>query len=66
MNKQSEAKAKQNYQSKPLSRRCRECKHLIVEEVSNPRGWKDEKLSCGIGKFRVTPNGLCYLFEVKQ
>ena len=41
MNKQSEAKAKQNYQSKPLSRRCRKCKHLIVEEVSNPRGWKE-------------------------
>jgi hypothetical protein len=70
MSKQSEAKAKQNYQDKPLSRRCRECANLDKKMEKYPEGhrkhsfgWKREVLTCKIGGFKVTANAVCDLFE---
>ena len=67
MSKQGDAKIKQNYQAKPLSHRCRVCKHLIVEKKKVPRygDWEMEHLKCGIGGFKVTANAVCDLFEMK-
>ena len=65
MSKQSEAKKAQNYQDKPLSRRCRECKFLKVKEV--PVKWDanyvNEHLFCGVGGFAVKANSICDRFE---
>ena len=62
MSRQSEAKKKQNYVAKPLSRRCRVCKHLVLSETQNEYGGLIEKFRCGIGDFKVTANGVCDLF----
>ena len=58
------AKEKQNYQAKPLSRRCRVCKHF--EEIIFTKDWggRSEKLRCKIGNFKVTANAICDLFEL--
>lgn len=59
MSKQSEAKARQNYQGKPLSRRCRECVSLEATETRGQWGGFSERLRCGIGGFKVTANSVC-------
>jgi hypothetical protein len=59
MSKQSEAKERQNYQGKPLSRRCRECVLLESTEVQNVWGGISERLRCKLGGFKVTANAVC-------
>lgn len=66
MSKQTEAKAKQNYQDKPLIKRCRACKNLAIVKETDPRGWNNEKRYCSIGGFRVKANSICDLFEAAQ
>jgi len=67
MNKTSTAKKIQNYQPKPLSRRCRVCKHFESDIEENQWGYTVEKrLRCSIGGFAVTPNAICDLFEIKK
>jgi len=66
MSKQSEAKEKQNYQAKPLAKRCRECDEFTSEVVENRYGYPEEKnMRCSVGGFKVTPNGVCDLFIKK-
>ena len=65
MSKQSEAKKRQGYVAKPLSNRCRVCKNLKVTEIEKSGWggtWIKEKLRCGIGGFKVTPNAVCNEF----
>jgi len=58
------AKEKQNYQEKPLSRRCRVCKHLQETTFTKDWGGVGKKLRCKIGGFKVTANAICDLFEL--
>ncbi len=57
------AKEKQNYQSRPISRRCRVCKHFECTFYTKDWGGRGEKLRCGIGGFKVTANAICDMFE---
>jgi len=67
MSKTSNAKKSQNYQEKPLSRRCRVCKHFESETEENQWGYTVEKrLRCSIGGFAVRPNSVCDLFEIEK
>lgn len=66
MSKQSEAKKRQNYQDKPLQRRCRECKNIVSEILKNSWGGELEKLSCAVGGFAVKANSICDLFKLKK
>jgi len=59
MSKQSEAKERQNYQGKPLSRRCRECFYLESKKVDQAWGGISERLRCKLGGFKVTANAIC-------
>ena len=63
MSKKSEAKKKQNYQDKPLARRCRTCANLRSEVVKKSWGGDKEMMSCLIGGFAVKPNSACDLYE---
>ena len=67
MSKQSEAKKRQMYVAKPLSRRCRVCKHVKIEKIEMKSkyympAYFYEKFKCGIGNFKVTPNAICNEF----
>lgn len=66
MSKQSVAKEKQNYQDKPLSKRCRECKNIEETQITKPWGGFSEKLRCKIGGFKVLANSVCDLFDNKH
>ena len=58
------AKEKQNYQPKPLSRRCRVCKNFKTTIYEKRWGGGiGEKLRCKIGGFKVTANAICDMFE---
>lgn len=65
MSKQSDARKKQNYQDKPLSRRCRECANIEEKRVDKSWGGWSEILRCSIGGFAVKANSVCDLFERK-
>lgn len=65
MSKQSEAKKNQNYKDKPLSTRCRECKHFEETRIEKKWGGWSEKLKCTIGNFVVKANSICDLFDRK-
>lgn len=56
-----EAKLKQNYQDKPLARRCRECAHFIFHTwppyIGDP--------FCTLGDFEVEINAICCEFKTK-
>ena len=64
MSKQAEAKEKQGYLAHALSRRCRECRHLIVKRPAENYSSYDKGLTCLLGNFAVTPNAVCNLFEI--
>ena len=70
MSKQSEAKAKQGYDQKPLVRSCRNCKNLapkLKELLDWPgRLYNHESLHCGIGGFAVKAQAVCNEFQTKD
>jgi hypothetical protein len=60
MSRQSEAKAKQNYQENALQTRCRTCGHYIYEtNCGSPSAALESNRRCGIGGFAVKPNAIC-------
>jgi|GEM_PF-6607911 len=64
MSKTLEAKKAQNYQVKPLQRRCRVCKNFRSTIYKDRWGYDTEKkLRCKIGDFMVKPNSVCDMFE---
>lgn len=65
MSKVSDAKKSQNYQCKPLARRCRICKHFLSEEVKNNYvGIEEKNMMGGMVGFKITPH-VFDLFEYK-
>lgn len=67
MSKVSEAKAKQNYQDKPLQRRCRVCEHFRSKIEKDKCGYEKEvQLRCSIGRFAVKATAVCDLFVLSK
>lgn len=70
MSKQSEAKERQGYDPKPLTRSCRLCVHLkpkLTEKLDwQGRPWNHENLFCGIGDFAVKAQAVCREFKAKE
>lgn len=66
MSKVSEAKKKQNYQTKQETARCAICSFFRSEFIENKWGYKEEKnVRCGIGGFAIKKTAICDMFEHK-
>lgn len=68
MNKQSDAKAAQNWRKE--SDTCARCSHFKCDIESYPDYWdkskthtKEKNLRCGIGGFKIGKSNTCDLFE---
>ena len=59
MSKQSEAKARQGYNPKPVEY-CKNCNHFVVDIKENAR----KRLRCELGGFAVRPNARCEEFYI--
>lgn len=63
MSKQSEAKEKQNYRSKPDT--CGNCAHFTSTRETKLSPWdgtewiEEKNLRCGLGGFKVGKSGTC-------
>jgi len=64
MSKQSDAKAKQGYNPKPLARCCRTCGNLVRKMHPIYKSYEMSR-PCGIGGFAVKAQGVCDLWEIK-
>ena len=67
MNKQSEAKEKQQYQASPTFPMCSNCIHFRSDKIENKYHFFEEKnIHCDIGGFAIKKQGTCNLHEFNQ
>ena len=68
MSKQSEAKARQGYDEKPIPSVCSRCEHFRSDDtvMLDYGGWiKESNLRCAIGGFAVRKTATCKEWRLK-
>lgn len=63
MSKQGEAKKKQNYDPKPISRVCMNCEHYKSDIIKGIGIFDEKNKRCGLGEFAVKKMATCDLFK---
>ena len=71
ISKQAESKIKQNYNAKPVPKRCSTCKNYLSDTIQTQppsqfreNGWWEEKNKrCSIGHFAVKKTATCDMYE---